>query len=247
MRLQMGYWVLSAVCYRKRPVCIRKGEDVLKYRACVILCRAVCARYFGGTCWLHIQCVQVPFFRRGLHSHRLQVRLGGYHCFGGTNWIRLQGETSTPTYCRNFVSPFLGYGNRYQCLRSTRYVSVRGRRTSSSVMLKALRSSEMGCSLSDYTASHLSTDCHENLKSRMPFSWLLHSTSKALEHVSRGLNPTRGMYMYVYACTCVGRGPATGRIPCPEKAWSKCIKDIQNLHSPFSPSPPKNWTLWATK
>jgi hypothetical protein len=136
------------------------------------------------------------------------------------------------------VSPFLGYRNRYQCLRSTCYFNFRGRRTSSSMMLKVLRSSEMGCSLSNYTASHLSTDCNENLKSRMPFSWFLHSASTALEHVSHGLNPTRGMYMYVYVSPCVARRLATGRIPCPEESWSKCIKDVQN--PPFlTPSPQK--------
>jgi len=80
------------------------------------------------------------------------------------------------------------------------------------MMLKALRFSEMGCSVSDYTASRLGTDCHENLKSRMPFSCLLHSACKALEHVSRGLNP---MYMYVYVCTYVGRSPATVKFPVP--------------------------------
>jgi len=92
--------------------------------------------------------------------------------------------------------------------------------------------------LSNYTASHRSTDCHENLTSRMPFSWLLDSASKALEHVSRGLNPTRGMYVCV--CTCVGRSPATGRIPCPEESWSMFIKDIQNLpFPPLTPPPSK--------
>ena len=179
------------------------------------------------------------------HNHRLEVRLDEYHCFGRTNLIRLQGRNFSTNDCRNLVSPFLGYRNRYQCLRSTCYFNYRGRRTSSSVMLKVLRSSEMGCSLSDYTASHLSTDCHENLKSRI--SWLLHSASTALEHVSHRLNPTRAMYMYVYVCPCVGRGLATGRIPCPEESWSKCIKDIRNPLPFLTPSLQKNWTLWATK
>ena len=62
-------------------------------------------------------------------------------------------------------------------------------------MSKVLRSSEIGYSLSNHTALHLSTDCHENLKSRMPFSCLLHSACKALEHGSHGSNPTRGRYM----------------------------------------------------
>jgi hypothetical protein len=71
--------------YSERWECIENTE--------LVLCDTV--QFVLGISMERANCVSSVskyHFFEGAYNHRLQVRLGGYHCFGGTSLIRLQGR-----------------------------------------------------------------------------------------------------------------------------------------------------------